>query len=292
MMVSLATIAYLLVLLFSAVNIVDAQQQPTPPTTSTCSCAPTNFIFRLDFNRTCDDNTVLIGKTHGIDRSFCRTDDVNGSGGDDPTVVRLTSILILELDSSLQVIKQHFRDELELSDGQMLKYASIVAGEDTAGDNTVAAIQMALTGVTAGGIEIQSQYILTYTNLCSTDVFRVGDAISWLVVDDIVPAPDDLCNAGAVPDDATSGSSSNDVPPDLVDPDHTSGGDVGMDRSAPQANGPISLSMQVLRRLDFSDWRDMLDESPDLDTTMERGPAKLNGGLDRRLRRRRFLARA
>ena len=47
----------------------------------------------------------------------------------------------------------------------------------------------------------------------------------------------------------------------------------------------LSLSMQMLRRLDFSKW---LDESPELlkKEDMRKGA---NGGLDRRLRRRRFL---
>ena len=170
-------IATLITLIFSAGNHVYAQEE-----SAVCSCSPMSFTFRLDFNLKCDDNTVLIGKTHGVDRSFCRTDD--GIGGNDtqstPTVVELSSILILELDSSLQVIKQTFRDGLGLVDGQTLTYESISA--TSTGGDTVAAIQMALTGVTADGKEIQSQFILTYTNLCSTDVFRVGDAISWLVV--------------------------------------------------------------------------------------------------------------
>ena len=170
-------ITTLITLLFSAGNLVYAQEEA-----AVCSCSPTSFTFRLDFNRICDDNTVLIGKTHGIDRSFCRTDGV--MGGNDtqspPTVVELSSILILELDSSLQVIKQHFRDGLGLVDGQTMSYESISA-TSTDGD-TVAAIQMALIGVTADGTEIQSQFILTYTNLSSTEVFRAGDVISWLVV--------------------------------------------------------------------------------------------------------------
>jgi len=186
-MMYLPSISTFLILLVSVSNIVDAQQQEQQPspTTSVCSCAPTNFIFRLDFTRTCDDNTVPIGKTHGIDRSFCRTDGVDSIGGDDAqalTVAKLTSVLILELSQGLKVIKQHFRDGLELDDGETLEYASIVADDGRADDTTVAAIQMALTGISTEGTAIQSQFILTYTNNCGTDVFRVGDAMSWLVV--------------------------------------------------------------------------------------------------------------
>ena len=186
-MMYLPSISTFLILLVSVRNIVNAQQQEqqSSPTTSVCSCAPTNFIFRLDFTRTCDDNTVPIGKTYGIDRSFCRTDGVDSIGGDDAqalAVVKLTSVLILELDKGLKVIKQHFRDGLELEDGDTLKYASIVADDDRADDTTVAAIQMALTGISTQGTAIQSQFILTYTNSCATGVFKTGDAISWLVV--------------------------------------------------------------------------------------------------------------
>ena len=177
-MASLRTIGTLIVLLFSAGNIVEAQQEAA----GVCSCSPMTFTFRLDFNRTCDNNAFLIGKTRGIDRAFCRTDAIveENDTQPPPAVIELSSILILELDESLQVIKQHFRDGLGLVDGQASTYGSILA-TDTVGDK-VAAIQMALTGATADGTEIQSQFILTYTNLCSIDVFRVGDAISWLVV--------------------------------------------------------------------------------------------------------------
>ena len=177
-MKSLELITILITLLFLAGSVVEAQQEAD----TICSCSPTSFTFHLDFNRTCDDNSVLIGKTHGIDRSFCRTDNVI-EGNDkrsSPAVVELSSILILELDISLQVIKQHFRAGLGLKDGQTLSYESILA-TGTDGD-TAAAIQMALTGVTTDGTEIQSQFILTYTNLCSIDVFHAGDAISWLIV--------------------------------------------------------------------------------------------------------------
>ena len=311
-MASLRTIicTTLIVLLFSAGNIAEAQQEA-----AVCSCSPMSFTFRLDFNRTCDNN-LLIGKTRGIDRSFCRTDDVV-EGNDTqspPAVIELSSILILELDESLQVIKQYFRDSLGLVDGQALTYGSILA--TGTGGGTVAAIQMALTGATADGTEIQSQFILTYTNLCSIDVFREGDAISWLVVvsnygadvlwqftfhdkefisscsflvieqEDIVPAPANLCNSGALPNLATSASSSNDIPPALIDTptdDHISNDNAGMDRSSEPMS--LSLSMQMLRRLDFSEW---LDESPELlkKEDMRKGA---NGGLDGRLRRRRFL---
>ena len=97
-------------------------------------------------------------------------------------MAKLTSVLILELSQGLKVIKQHFRDGLELDDGETLEYASIVADDGRADDTTVAAIQMALAGISTEGTAIQSQFILTYTNNCGTDVFRVGDAMSWLVV--------------------------------------------------------------------------------------------------------------
>ena len=104
--------------------------------------------------------------------------------------------------------------------------------------------------------------------------------------DDITPAPDNLCESGSLPNLATSASSSNDIPPELVDTptgDHISNDNAGMDRSSEPIS--LSLSMQMLRRLDFSEW---LDESPDL---LEKEDARrgANGGLDRQLRRRRFL---
>ena len=108
--------------------------------------------------------------------------------------------------------------------------------------------------------------------------------------DDIIPAPDNLCTEGPLPNLATSGSSSNDIPPDLIDTpadtpiEHISNDNAGMDRSSEPIS--LSLSMQMLRRLDFSEW---LDESPDLIGTVGKNK-DASGGLDRRLRRRRFLS--
>ena len=81
---------------------------------------------------------------------------------------------------------------------------------------------------------------------------------------------------------ATSASSSNDIPPDLIDTpieDHVSNDKAGMDRSSE----PMSLS---LRRLDFSEW---LDESSDLLEAADTRQRGADGGLDRKLRRRRLL---
>ena len=103
-----------------------------------------------------------------------------------------------------------------------------------------------------------------------------------------MPAPHDLCNAGALPKQATSGSSSNDIPPDLVDADDISGDGMDSDQAGPHANEPSLLSMQVLRRLD---WQNMLlDEYSNLEGMAQRkSAAQFKGGLDRRLRRRRRI---
>lgn len=155
----------------------------------TCSCAPTVYRFRLDFNRTCDDNTFEVGKTAGIDRFFCRTGD--GIGGGNRAPVTLSSFLILELDSTLSVMKQYYRDGLSLVDGDngdSFEYTSIVAAENENEDGDdndkkyPAALQMSMTGTTKDGTEVVSQFILTFTNLCGTPVFREGDSVSWVVL--------------------------------------------------------------------------------------------------------------
>ena len=107
--------------------------------------------------------------------------------------------------------------------------------------------------------------------------------------DEIVPAPYDLCNAGALPNQATSGSSSNDIPPVLVDADENNSDGVDSDQANPHANESSFLSMQVLRSLD---WQNMLDGYSNLEGMAQRkSAAQFKGGLDRRLRRRRrFLS--
>mmetsp|Transcript_35185 Transcript_35185/g.71238 ORF Transcript_35185/g.71238 Transcript_35185/m.71238 type:complete len:226 (+) Transcript_35185:825-1502(+) len=166
---------------------------------TTCSCAPTVYRFRLDFDRTCEDNTYQLGKTAGIDRSFCRNtgdggddgaDDGGGDGGGDGSdtgspPVTLASFQILELDSSLSVMKQYFRDGLDLIDGDTFEYTSIVttAAEEDGAVAYPAALQMAMTALSADGTtEVVSQFILTFTNLCETPVFSEGDSVSWVVL--------------------------------------------------------------------------------------------------------------
>ena len=108
-----------------------------------CACNPSIYSFTLDFSQECPPPGIDFGPETGINQWFCRTD------GDDDSVtdlvpVSVSSYIILELDKGLQVIKQFFRGELDLQDGDTFEYTSIAASGDVGIDDIPGAMQMAL----------------------------------------------------------------------------------------------------------------------------------------------------
>ena len=80
----------------------------------------------------------------------------------------------------MQVIKQFFRGDLDLQDGDTFEYTSVTAGSGPVGpDDIPGAMQMALTGLNAQGDEVTSQWIVTFTNNCDVLAFEEGNSMSW-----------------------------------------------------------------------------------------------------------------
>ena len=144
-----------------------------------CACTPSIYRFTLDFAAACPPPGIEYGPETGIDQWFCRT-DADDDAVTDLTPVSVTSYIVLELDKELQVIKQFFRGDLDLQDGDTFEYTSVTAGSGPVGpDDIPGAMQMALTGLNAQGDEVTSQWIVTFTNNCDVLPFEEGNSMSW-----------------------------------------------------------------------------------------------------------------
>lgn len=144
-----------------------------------CACNPSIYRFTLDFAAICPPPGIEFGPETGIDQWFCRT-DADDDAVTDLTPVSVTSYIVLELDKELQVIKQFFRGDLDLQDGDTFEYISTTAGsQPVSPEEYPGAMQMALTGLNAQGDEITSQWIVTFTNNCDVLPFEEGDSMSW-----------------------------------------------------------------------------------------------------------------
>ena len=108
-----------------------------------CACNPSIYRFTLDFSEICPPPGIEYGPGTGINQWFCRT-DADDDSITDLMPVSVSSYIILELDKGLQVIKQFFRGELDLQDGDTFEYTSITASGDVGVDDIPGAMQMAL----------------------------------------------------------------------------------------------------------------------------------------------------
>ncbi len=176
----LFTVAFLAVTCWPQVGLQLAHaQEENVGGSELCACNPSIYRFTLDFAAVCPPPGIEYGPETGIDQWFCRT-DADDDAVTDLTPVSVTSYIVLELDKELQVIKQFFRGDLDLQDGDTFEYTSVTAGSGPVGpDDIPGAMQMALTGINAQGDEVTSQWIVTFTNNCDVLAFEEGNSMSW-----------------------------------------------------------------------------------------------------------------
>jgi hypothetical protein len=146
-----------------------------------CSCVPTRYTFELDLAAVCPPPGVTVGDDAGIDRFFCRTDVVESDpdSPEDLVPVSISSYIVLELDQELEVMKQFFRGDLDLGQGDTFEYVSVTDRADVGPGDIPGALQMSLTGRNAAGDQITAQWIITFTNLCDVMALSEGDFMSW-----------------------------------------------------------------------------------------------------------------
>lgn len=198
-----------------------------------CSCSPTEYTFRLDFDGTCGDGANSADDGQLDVEPVCFYTLGSGSDGDAvervsrshveharghagrrgrrrraqdfdvaPTV--LTSVTFLEFDFSVQrIINQNSSYfETTLSDGDVLTFASVSASLDAARplakqrDSVPGGIMLVLFGVNAADQIVQNTVAWSFDNI-NCEAFRTVEN-GWVVMNDFAPPKAAFCPAGGL----------------------------------------------------------------------------------------------
>jgi len=140
-----------------------------------CYCQPSDFVFTLNFDLECADNTIVTGSP-GISEAIC---NVNSPG--DPVPVVVGNLLISELDAFGNPIRMPTNVTGEFNNGDPISYSSIL-NEDFS-SVIAAGLLVSIAGQNAAGEEISNAWAIFYSNSCDEyPVLINGDQIGWVVM--------------------------------------------------------------------------------------------------------------
>ena len=154
-----------------------------------CVCSPTTYTFRLNFEGSCDDNTI--NGNPGISDTSCLVlNSSNPNDEDGLTPVQINSLQILELDAALGIAQQVPLNG-PFSNGDSFEYTSISVGNEVPGG-----MQISLRGENAEGETLLSTVAWRYnlTN-CDAEPIMKEDAIGMIEVADYTSAIPAFCPA-------------------------------------------------------------------------------------------------
>jgi hypothetical protein len=160
-----------------------------------CVCSPRTFTFQLDFNGSCDVNTIE--DNPGV--SFA---DCNDSEKGDLTPVEITFVTIMEVGTEdFEVIRQTDIPGPLINAGTFT-YTSVSNELDPnkpLGDqiisNVPGGIMMTLVGKTAAGGSVPMRLAWAYTSNCDAEPIGTGDAIGWITLVEYTSAVPAFCDA-------------------------------------------------------------------------------------------------
>ena len=159
-----------------------------------CSCSPTIYTFQLNFNQTCNDNTIQ-GKP-GVDFASCSI----FTSANVRTPTQIEEIRVFEYGISISDLLNYKRITGSFFDGDTFSYTSASAELNPDGqleDQKVPFfITVELDGVNAAGQSILNQINVKYdpTN-CAAEPIQKEDQIGWVEVVDYTPAKPAFCPA-------------------------------------------------------------------------------------------------
>ena len=150
--------------------------------TDICGCQPQTYTFTLDFDLTCDDDTV---SGPGINETACLT-EIRGQDvvpDEDLIPVTVQTIQIFELDENQQVFSQTVRTGTFL-DGSNFTYTSVISTitdlDDV--DALPRGLQLVITGLNNKEQATVQTYIITYFNDCGIfPILTEGQHIGWTI---------------------------------------------------------------------------------------------------------------
>eukprot|EP00984_Skeletonema_dohrnii_P028633 scaffold18679_cov97-Skeletonema_dohrnii-CCMP3373.AAC.5 len=147
-----------------------------------CVCSPTTYTFKLNFEGSCDDDTI--NGNPGISDTAC-LDFINAPTNAEE--VQFNRIEILELDNS-QTLAQQVPLDGPFIDGESFEYTSISVGNEVPGG-----MQIILRGETLlSTVTVAWRYNLTN---CDAEPIMRGDVIGMIEVVDYTSAIPAFCPA-------------------------------------------------------------------------------------------------
>ncbi len=214
----------------AALTFYTTSAQTPPPK---CSCSPTSFTFRLNFQGTCESTDLT-----GVDDDLCFInvrppeldilfevtankndfwsrlsfeDDTNNSELlilSDQVPTKVTRVEIFEYDTSagLAVINQEIWNNQDLSDGDTIQFTSISSNLDPNKplDEQLeffpSGVILQATGVNSNDQDVTNTFTWEYDiEDCTTEQITTGNYIGWMNVADVTPANGAFCPATATP---------------------------------------------------------------------------------------------
>eukprot|EP00985_Skeletonema_marinoi_P011727 scaffold5578_cov157-Skeletonema_marinoi.AAC.11 len=198
-------------LVFAALTLTSYTTTAQTPPPSLCSCSPTKFNFKLNFQGTCEstsltgvnDELCFINVGPGMESVAENVDfeienilsmmsaNQRALNSVIPTVV--TSVDIFEYDTTneLTVINQEIFSNKSLSDGDIIEFTSISSKLDPNKplqeqlEYFPGGLILRYTGVNSNNEDVINTFAWGYNiENCTTEQISSGDFIGWTIVDD------------------------------------------------------------------------------------------------------------
>ena len=144
-----------------------------------CSCSPTVFSFRFNFDGECPGN---IKDGNGIESVGCVADNDFGGEVKDMMPRLVTKITITEFGQDGSIIMEDEMSEQFLN-GDVFDYTSIAATGILPNSEVPVTLQITLSGQNEIGVSLFNTVAFRYTNECDEYVsFEPDAAVGWLLI--------------------------------------------------------------------------------------------------------------
>lgn len=167
---------WLLVLLTIFVDISTSHAQDL------CSCTPLVYKWRLDFDLFCPPANVTSDETNaenaGIRDVFCQIVSGGGSNTTDFKPISIISYQIIELSQNLTPIKVNNRDNINLTDGDIITFNSITAVQP---EEISGGLQASVNAINMNLEPIRLEWLVRYSNICEKLPYEFGNSVGWMV---------------------------------------------------------------------------------------------------------------
>jgi hypothetical protein len=143
---------------------------------TTCSCAPSAYLLRLNVELPCSDGTLMAGD--GIVDIDCVTNPpFTGSASD----LNITSVTFLELDQNLQLLTSSTVTD-NLKNGDTVEFASFTATnlDEVTLTKLPSTIEVGIMAQDKDMNSILTNWVISFSNACDAYPFiSVGDTIGF-----------------------------------------------------------------------------------------------------------------